>query len=647
MSAQLAASSGPESDLELAGRPGRWRVLAAPVALACLAWLLLLAVLALAAPYVAPYDPFHPDIKNRLHGPSAAHWLGTDDLGRDTLSRLIFGARTALQASFQSVAIGVLFGVSIGLVVGYLGGWYDRVAMRIADVMQSIPALLLALALIGVLGKGLGSAMIAVGVIFAVSFMRITRAVVLAEREQLYVDAARVLGLTRPSIMMGQILPNVSAPLIVQASIALGTALLIEAMLSFLGVGAESTEVSWGAMLETARQFQSEQPLLPLFPGLAITFSVLAFNLLGDTLRDVTLPIGASSMHAAARTAAAPAVAPLPAGVEDVLLDVRALTVSAALPAGGEAQLLSDVSFHLRSGETLGLVGESGCGKSMTASAILGLLPPGVRIASGSVRLSGTELVGLEDEALRHVRGRRVGMVFQEPMAALSPVHTVGRQISDAVLAHEAGRGGLGRRAALDRAAELLALVGVPDPQRRLHDYPHQFSGGMAQRVVIAGALACEPQLLIADEPTTALDVTIQAQVLDLIMDLRQRLGMSVLLITHDLGVVADACDRLAVMYAGEVVEVGGVQETFSRPRHPYTAALLAAMPRGEAAVEQTNAALATIPGRVPPAWAWPQGCRFHPRCVHAVPRCAQAPNLLTEGVRCLRSGELDLAGTK
>jgi peptide/nickel transport system permease protein len=246
---------------------------------------------------------------------------------------------------------------------------------------------------------------------------------------------------------------------------------------------------------------------------------------------------------------------------------------------------------------------------------------------------------------MREVRGRRAGMVFQEPVAALSPVHTVGRQLVDAVRAHERKKQGgtLSDRAARERAAELLALVGVPDPRRRLADYPHQFSGGMAQRVVVAGALACEPELLIADEPTTALDVTIQAQVLDLIMDLRKRLSMSVLLITHDLGVVADACDRLAVMYAGEVVEIGGVHETFERPRHPYTAALLAAMPRGEG----SNKALATIPGRVPPAWDWPQGCRFHPRCAHALAPCAQPPNVIRNGVRCKRADELELAGTR
>jgi peptide/nickel transport system permease protein len=643
----MNAATAPMDDESASPWPrlGRLRALLAPVPIACIAWLVLLLVLALAAPYIAPYDPHQPAIKSRLEGPSLAHLLGTDDLGRDTLSRLIFGARTALLASFESVAIGLAAGVSIGLLVGYLGGWYDRVAMRLADVMQSIPALLLALALIGVLGKGLGNAMVAVGVIFAVSFLRITRAVVLAEREQLYVDAARVLGLRMPAILLGQILPNVAPPLIVQASISLGTALLIEAMLSFLGVGAESTEVSWGAMLDTARQFQGQQPMLPIFPGLAITFSVLAFNLLGDALRDATQPA------AAGMTGSQPA--PRPAGTRagrvngsgadapadpDTLLDVSDLTVRADLGGGREAELLSAVSFQLRRGETLGLVGESGCGKSITATAVIGLLPLGVRVAAGSVRLAGADLVGLREDQLRHVRGRRIGMVFQEPMAALSPVHTIGRQISDAVRAHS----GLGARAAMARAAELLALVGVPDPQRRLADYPHQFSGGMAQRVVIAAALACEPELLIADEPTTALDVTIQAQVLDLLMDLRQRLSMAVLLITHDLGVVADACDRVAVMYAGEVVEVGGVQATFARPRHPYTAALLAAMPRGEG----SSVSLATIPGRVPPAWAWPQGCRFHPRCPHADAACARQAGALLDGVRCRRAGELQLKGT-
>lgn len=631
--------ASPKNDDTRLPRTSRWHSLLKPFSLLPAAILLLVLVCATSAPWIAPFDPFTPAIRHRLEAPSSIYWLGTDDLGRDVLSRLVWGARTALIASFESVSIGVAIGVSLGLLSGYAGGWFDRIAMRVCDVMQSIPAVLLALALIGVLGKGLGNAMLAVGIIFSISFMRITRAMALAEREQLYVDAARVLGLRPVPIMLRQILPNIAGPLIVQISISLGTALLIEAMLSFLGVGADSTQVSWGSMLETARQFQDEQPLLPVMPGLAITLTVLSFNLLGDTLRDLLMP-GSAAIASPRRPSTQTTAPPLPAfepkacnpEQETHLLEVQQLTVHAS--AGrGTAELLSGVSFRVRRGEVLGLVGESGCGKSMTANSILGLLPRGAYIAGGSVQFTGKELVGLPEEALRQIRGRRIGMVFQDPSAALSPTHTIGTQLVDIVRAHQP----MSRERAQARAIELLELVGVPDPKRRLSDYPHQFSGGMAQRVVIAGALACNPELLIADEPTTALDVTIQAQVLDLLAELRQRLGMSVLLITHDLGVVADLCDRVAVMYAGQIVETGTASEILTTPRHPYTAALLGAMPRGKA----SQRTLVTIPGRVPPAWAWPDGCRFHPRCVYAQDACCSRSVALEEGVRCIRVDEL------
>ncbi|MGW1978187.1 dipeptide/oligopeptide/nickel ABC transporter permease/ATP-binding protein [Streptomyces sp. NPDC001889] len=642
--AALTGQAGPATGAEDSGAGPRVRartlrrMVRQPITLICLALLLLQIAVALAAPLIAPYDPAAPDVANKLQGPGAEHWLGTDDLGRDTLSRLLYGTRTALLASAESVVIGLVLGVGLGVLVGYRGGWWDRIGMRIADVMQSIPALLLALALVAVLGNGLGNAMLAVGLIFAVSFMRITRAVVLAEREKLYVDAARVLGLRSSGIMLRQVLPNVSPPLIVQASIALGTALLIEATLSFLGVGIDASQVSWGAMLDASRQHVSEHPLLAILPGAAITLSVLVFNLLGDGLRDAGSPRSSGGKRARGAVAAAPAMvradrAPAPS---DALLRVDGVTVTDA----NGAQLVSGVSFHINPGETFGLVGESGCGKSITASAILGLLPRGVAVESGSIRLGETELAGLGGEALRQVRGRRIGMVFQDPGSALSPVHTVGRQLTDAVRAHS----GLSRAAAGERAAELLALVGVPNPRERLKDYPHQFSGGMAQRVVIAGALACDPELLIADEPTTALDVTIQAQVLDLLASLRERLGMSLLLITHDLGVVADSCDRIAVMYAGQIVEERTVADAFAAPRHPYTEALLAAVPHGGTDGEP----LATIPGRVPPAWAWPRGCRFHPRCPYATDGCRTGTVPMDSGgARCLRASELDLAGAR
>ncbi|MFB9966158.1 dipeptide/oligopeptide/nickel ABC transporter permease/ATP-binding protein [Sinosporangium siamense] len=629
------------------------RAIRQPITLICLAILALQVVVALAAPWIAPHDPLHPNVQHRFEGPGAEFLLGTDDLGRDTFSRLLYGTRTALIASAQSVAIGLVLGVSLGLFVGYRGGWWDRIGMRIADVMQSIPALLLALALVAVIGNGLGKAMLAVGIIFAVSFMRVARAVVLAERERLYVDAARVLGLRSSSIMFRQVLPNIAPPLIVQASIALGTALLIEATLSFLGIGVDATAVSWGSMLDASRQHVSEQPLLAILPGAAITLSVLVFNLLGDGLRDASSPRGVGgkkvkrpktvegddapaaggAVNGTAKAAgrhAAPEAAPA-----DALLTVKDLTVSTATGA----ELVSKVSFHIGKGETFGLVGESGCGKSISAAAILGLLPKGVGVTGGSVTLDGTELTSLSGERLRQIRGRRIGMVFQDPISALSPVHTVGRQLTDAIRAHS----DLSKAQAEERAIELLSLVGVPAPRKRMLDYPHQFSGGMAQRVVIAGALACDPELLIADEPTTALDVTIQAQVLDLLAGLRDRLNMSLLLITHDLGVVADLCDRVGVMYAGQVVEVRDVRGAFTSPKHPYTEALLAAMPHGE----DSGETLATIPGRVPPAWDWPKGCRFHPRCSYAVDDCKSGFIPLDDGVRCRRAVELKLEGAR
>ncbi|MFM8735035.1 MAG: ABC transporter ATP-binding protein [Pirellulales bacterium] len=299
------------------------------------------------------------------------------------------------------------------------------------------------------------------------------------------------------------------------------------------------------------------------------------------------------------------------------LLDIRNL-VTAFHTAAGRVPAVDGVSLAIERGRMLGLVGESGCGKSVTAMSILRLVSaPGV-IESGTVLLDGpggpVDLAALPEARLRHVRGGRIGMVFQEPMTSLNPVFTVGDQVAEAVLLHRDTT----RAAARRRALEMLRLVRLADPERRLHEYPHQLSGGMRQRVMIAMALACEPDLLIADEPTTALDVTIQAQILDLLADLRRRLGMAVLLITHDLGVVAETCDDVAVMYAGRIVEQAPVERLFAAPRHPYTSGLLAARPGPESGAAAQRQPLRTIPGSVPPPQSFPTGCRFHPRCEFA-----------------------------
>ena len=283
----------------------------------------------------------------------------------------------------------------------------------------------------------------------------------------------------------------------------------------------------------------------------------------------------------------------------------------------GVARSVDGVSFHVGAGETVGVVGESGCGKSVTALSILRLIRAPGRIEAGSaIRFEGADLLALGEREMQHIRGNRIAMVFQEPMTALNPVFTVGNQIAEVARIHA----GMNKRDAAAKAVEMLRLVGIPAPEQRADEYPHQLSGGMRQRVVIAMALVMNPALIIADEPTTALDVTIQAQILELLADLTKRLGTSILLITHDLGVVAENCSRVIVMYAGEVVEEAATIDLFARAHHPYTEGLLGAMPR----VGGTAERLATIPGTVPPPTAWPNGCRFRDRCMYSWDRCAR-----------------------
>jgi oligopeptide/dipeptide ABC transporter ATP-binding protein len=291
--------------------------------------------------------------------------------------------------------------------------------------------------------------------------------------------------------------------------------------------------------------------------------------------------------------------------------------------ADGPVRAVDGVSFSLARGATLGIVGESGCGKSITCLSILRLIDRPGRVEPGSsIRLGDRELMELSEAEMRGVRGNEISMIFQEPMTSLNPVWTIGDQIAEAVRLHR----GAGRAAARERAAEMLGLVGIPNPAGRLDDYPHEFSGGMRQRAMIAMALACDPDVLLADEPTTALDVTIQAEILDLLADLQRRLGMAIVFVSHDLGVVAQIADRVVVMYAGQIIEQGEVDAIFSRPRHPYTEGLLRSIPR----VTRKVPRLAAIAGSVPSAKRWPRGCRFHPRCPHAWERCREdAPPLL------------------
>ncbi|MFP5069854.1 ABC transporter ATP-binding protein [Pseudonocardia nantongensis] len=331
------------------------------------------------------------------------------------------------------------------------------------------------------------------------------------------------------------------------------------------------------------------------------------------------------------------------AGTAVPLLEVDGLRVEFATDHGW-ATVVDGTSFRLGAREIVGLVGESGSGKTVTGLSVLGLLPRGVgRVGGGRIELAGRNLLGLSERELRSIRGNDVAMIFQEPMTSLNPAFRVGDQIAETVRLHRGGS----RRAARERAIEVLGLVGIPQPRRRVDDYPHEFSGGMRQRAMIAMAVSCEPRLLIADEPTTALDVTIQAQVLELLADMQSELGMSVLLVTHDLGVVAEVCERVIVMYAGQVVEQAGVTELFDHPRHPYTEGLLAAMPQLGTRERRPS----SISGRTPEPWAMPPGCRFAPRCSYALAGCEVPPPLVRTRpdhlTRCIRHDELTLEAAR
>jgi len=394
-------------------------------------------------------------------------------------------------------------------------------------------------------------------------------------------------------------------------------------------------------MLRSAQE-SIDQSIWPAFPpGIAIFVTVVAFNVFGDGLRDAFGRearggrVGVGDVERAGELRTEPPS-------DDNLVSVRDLSVRFPRPGTtDDVAVVSDVDFDIDKGRIMALVGESGSGKSITALSLLGLVPDPGRASASSIMLDGRDLVGLEFDELRSIRGKEIGLISQEPSAALNPAYTVGRQIAEPLIYHL----GLTKTEARAQAIELMTRVGIPEPETRIDSFPHQFSGGMAQRVVIAMALACNPKLLIADEPTTALDVTVQGQVLDLIGDLSRDLGVSVLLITHDLGVVADLASEVAVMYAGQIVETGKLVDVFHRPRHPYTEGLIKAIPRNEA----RSGELPTISGVVPPPWEWPDGCHFAPRCPYATDECRSAPvELVSTGmseVRCIRADELELVG--
>ena len=611
--------------------------------------LLLIAVLAVIAPWLARYDPTVLFVGERSGAMSGDHWLGTDHLGRDVASRLIFGSRVAVRVAFQVVGITLGIAVPIGLLSGFIGGRLDSIAMRTMDAIHSVPTLMLALVFAASFDLNFNWALFGISLALTPTMTRLVRAQTLAVREETFIEASVSIGTPMRRILLKRVLPNAASPIIVQSSVYVGGAILLEASLSILGIGVPPGSAAWGSMLEEGFQSIYTDTANVVIPGAAIAIAVLASNLLGDGLRDalgldaghrygartrmgLTQAVRAGKRRDADGTAEGQALAEAAP-----LLDVRGLTVDVRTEHG-VFSVVEDVNFELRHGEVLGLVGESGSGKTVTSLSLMRLLPsPPFSVASGQVLFEGDDLMLRSIHQMRAMRGRDMAMIFQDPMAALNPSMQMGHQIAEAVRLHE----NAGRAAAQRRAVEMLDRVGIPDARTRVRSFPHEFSGGMRQRAMIAMALACSPKVLIADEPTTALDVTIQAQILELLAELRGDFGLSIIFVTHDLGVVADFCDRVLVMYAGQIVEQAEIHRLFQYPSHPYSDALLAAMPR----LTDRDKELATIPGSVPTIESFPAGCRFHPRCRLAVEECESgAVSLVEVGdsiSRCIRTEEL------
>jgi ABC-type dipeptide/oligopeptide/nickel transport system ATPase component len=429
--------------------------------------------------------------------------------------------------------------------------------------------------------------MIIFGVLLVPAFYRLVYAAVSGVRNELFIDAARVSGVSDFRIISRHILTVVRAPIILQSSIVFGIAIAVQVGLDFLGFGDQSIP-TWGNMLNDGFTNLYRDPQLVVWPGLAIVITGVALTLFANALRDELEHSArpSRSRRAAATAATAATAEPVPPDRDTIiheepessapapLLDIESLAVGYPQPDGSVTRVVDNVSLQIRPGEVHGLIGESGSGKTQTAWSVLGLLPAGGEILAGSICLDGEDLSRVPSAKMQDIRGGRIAYIPQEPMSNLDPSFTIGSQLTEPMRI----KLGVSKAEAKARALKLLGQVGIPNPERTLASYPHELSGGMAQRVLIAGAVSCEPDLIIADEPTTALDVTIQAEILDLLRELQQELGVTILIVTHNFGVVADLCDRVSVMQKGRIVETGPALSIFASPQHPYTRSLFDAI---------------------------------------------------------------------
>ncbi|NYJ04133.1 dipeptide/oligopeptide/nickel ABC transporter permease/ATP-binding protein [Petropleomorpha daqingensis] len=625
------------------GARARWgAVLRTPVGAG--AGLLLAAVLLLAvlAPILWSDEANAIDTDNALQGASAEHWVGTDSLGRDIFYRVLVATRLSVELALAATAITVVIGLVLGtapLLMGRRGG---RLVTAGVNIAVAFPGLLLALFFAVIFGVGMTGAMLAIGFAGAPAFGRLTQTLTAGVAQRDYVAAARIAGLGRFRILLRHVLPNVAEPLVVNATIGAGGALLAFAGLSFLGLGVQSPDYDWGRLLMEGLSGIYIHPEAALAPGVAIVIAGLAFNLFGEAVAKgigLTASLGRVPLGRRGRIAdQAPATDLSPeAGSDDAVLDVQDLTVTFPGP-DGPVRPVRGVTFTIRRGEAVGVVGESGSGKSLTALAVGRLIEEPGRVSAGRLEFLGTDLLTGSERAHRQLLGTSFAMVFQDPMTSFNPTRRIGRQLAEVAQEHQ----GMTRSEALARAVDRLRAVRVPAADRRARQYPHEFSGGMRQRAMIGMGLMGSPALIVADEPTTALDVTVQRQVLDLLEAIRREDDVALLLISHDVAVVREVCDRVLVMYAGRIVEDLPTGE-LARARHPYTRALLATVP--DMSVDLSRP-LPVIPGRPVDPAAQPVGCAYAPRCPLASARCLEEdPDLAVDAtgrrVACWHAGEI------
>ncbi|MEW2395918.1 dipeptide/oligopeptide/nickel ABC transporter permease/ATP-binding protein [Streptomyces sp. NPDC046862] len=586
-------------------------------------------LVALLAPLLAPHDPL--DQQTLVDGtgrPSADHWMGQDSLGRDILSRLMYGARWSLAIGLGATGLALVVGAVIGAVAATSRKAVDETLMRCLDVVMAFPGIALAAVLVAVFGGGITVLICAIAFLFTPPVARVVRANVLDQYGEDYVTAERVIGARTPHIVVKHVAINCAAPVLVFCTVQVAEAIVFEASLSFIGAGVRPPDPSWGSVIADGKNMVLTGGWwATVFPGLLMLITVLSLNILSEGVSDAWAapaprevePRAAEEDRLQAPEPGSGKVLELPGLTEAArrlrsrarrLPDGRPVLAVENLAIGfdqrhGGVDIVDGISFEVHPGEVVGLVGESGCGKSLTALAVMGLEPKGARVR-GQVRFDQRDLLAEPTRVRRRLLGHEMAMIYQDALSSLNPAMTIRAQLKQVV-----------RRGGKRTPAELLQLVGL-DPDRTLRSYPHELSGGQRQRVLIAMALSREPRLIVADEPTTALDVTVQAQVIELLLRLREELDFALILVSHDLALVADVTDRVIVMYGGRIVETGVTADLVGSPSHHYTRGLLGSVLSLESAAER----MTQIKGTVPSPADFPRGCRFADRCPMATEVC-------------------------